>query len=335
MATAESVCVLGAGSWGTALALQLSRNGHEVRLWSHDQAQIAALATDRENKTFLPGFRFPEQIVPLADLGTAVSGVKVVLIVVPSHAFNAVSLRLAACIDDDCDVAWASKGLDPDTHAPLHTVAEANLGSGRSYAIVSGPTFAGEVAAGLPTAVAVASGDYVFAEHLAGLLHSPRFRIYLVTDMVGVEIGGAIKNVYAIAAGIADGLGFGANTRAAIITRGLAEMQRVGAAMGGLAETFNGLTGTGDMVLTCTDDQSRNRRFGLLLATGRTREAACAEIGQVVEGINTAREAYLLAAKLGVNMPIARQVYGILYEDIPVQEAVEELLSRDDIQPER
>lgn len=322
------VAVLGAGSWGTALAIQLCRNGHRVRIWGHERPQIEALQRDRENRLFLPGFPLPEGLSATDSLETALDGASDCLAVVPSHAFAQVVADLRERLPQEIGLAWATKGLDPASGGLLHQVARATLPV-HSLAVVSGPSFAREVARGLPTAVTVASDDPVFAAHTAGLLHGDRFRAYTSGDMVGVEVSGAAKNVLAIATGIADGLGFGANTRAALITRGLKELIRLGTALGGRAETFMGLAGVGDLVLTCTDDQSRNRRMGLCLARGLSVADAKLEIGQEVEGVVTAQAVRQLARRLGVEMPIAEQVYLVLYEGASPLEATAALLERE------
>jgi glycerol-3-phosphate dehydrogenase (NAD(P)+) len=284
------IAVLGAGSWGTALALVVARNGYPVRLWDHWPAQVSELAHDRENRRFLPGFPLPDAIEPVANLGQALEGAAEILVVVPSHGFASL-LRAMPPLGPEVGLAWATKGLEPGTNRLLHEVAGDILGK-RDLAVVSGPSFASEVARGLPTAVTVASPDLIQARRVAAYLHGERFRTYTSHDLVGVQVGGAAKNVLAIATGIADGLGFGANTRAALITRGLAELTRLGTALGGRPETFMGLAGLGDLVLTCTDDQSRNRRLGLALARGVSLDQARQDIGQEVEGVLTSRVQY-------------------------------------------
>jgi glycerol-3-phosphate dehydrogenase (NAD(P)+) len=323
-----AVAVLGAGSWGTALAIQLCRNGHGVRLWSHELAQIEALRRDGENRTFLPGFPLPDGLETTDSLEQALDGASDCLAVVPSHAFATLMSVLRPLLPPETGLAWATKGLDPGSGGLLHQVARQAL-PGHSLAVVSGPSFAREVARGLPTAVTVASDDPVFAARTAGLLHGERFRAYTSRDMVGVEVCGAAKNVLAIATGIADGLGFGANTRAALITRGLAELIRLGTRLGGRPETFMGLAGMGDLVLTCTDDQSRNRQLGLRLARGASVAQAKAEIGQEVEGVVTAQSVHLLAHRLGVEMPIGEQVYRVLYQGVSPAQATAALLERE------
>ena len=324
---ADAIAVLGPGSWGTALAVLLARNGLRVPLWGH-AAQISDLARHRENREYLPGVPLPEGLVPCADLAQTLAGAREVLVVVPSHAFRAVVRQAAPFVAPGVDVSWATKGFDPETGKLLSEVAAEEL-PGRSYAVLSGPTFAGEVARGLPTAITVASTSDEHAARLAAYLRSETFRAYTSRDIVGVQVGGAAKNVMAIAAGISDGLGFGANARIALITRGLAEISRLGMVLGGQPETFMGLAGLGDLALTCTDDQSRNRRMGLALARGLSIEEARAEIRQEVEGINTTREVRNKARQLGVEMPITEEVYKVLFEGLDPRQAVRELLRRE------
>ncbi|MFB4203210.1 Glycerol-3-phosphate dehydrogenase [NAD(P)+] [wastewater metagenome] len=325
--TPSAIAVLGAGSWGTALALVLARNGHAVTLWGHDDTHVAALERQRSNERYLPGIGFPDGISVTDDLDAAVSGVDWVLVAVPSHAFAATLARLADCLPAGCPVLWATKGLDADSGGLLHHVA-ARLLPDNPPAALSGPSFAGEVARGLPTAVTVAAADLAVAEHLAGAFHDERFRVYTSTDLVGVGLGGAVKNVLAIATGIADGLGFGANARAGLITRGLAEVRRLGQAMGAADRTFMGLAGVGDLILTCTDDQSRNRRMGLALGRGEDVDAAERAIGQTVEGLRTARELHALARTQGVEMPICEQVHALLDGGVSPEEATRNLMLR-------
>ncbi|HSH30385.1 MAG TPA: NAD(P)H-dependent glycerol-3-phosphate dehydrogenase, partial [Thiohalobacter sp.] len=255
------IAVLGAGSWGTALAILLARNGHRVRLWGHEPAAMRAMADTGENRDYLPGVRFPDGLEAVSELDAALAADDL-LVVVPSHAFREVLERIRNRVRELGRLIWGTKGLEMASGRLLHQVAAEVLGDGVACAVVSGPTFAGEVARGLPTAATVAAADPSVAEHFAALLRGETFRAYTSDDRIGLELGGAIKNVLAIAAGISDGLGFGANSRAALITRGLVEMMRLGEALGGQRETFMGLSGIGDLVLTCTDDQSRNRRLG-------------------------------------------------------------------------
>ncbi|OOZ43143.1 NAD(P)H-dependent glycerol-3-phosphate dehydrogenase [Solemya elarraichensis gill symbiont] len=323
---AKRFAVLGAGSWGTALAILLAHNGHQVILWGLPP-EVEAHNRDRRNKRYIPDIPFPDNLTANSDLKEVLATTDEVLIVVPSHAFRAVVDQVKTINPDTARIAWATKGLDPSSKKLLSEVAHELLPN-TDVAVLSGPTFAKEVAAGYPTAITIASNSEKYAEFLAEAFSSDTFRAYTSHDIVGVQIGGASKNVMAIGAGMSDGLGFGANARAALITRGLAEITRLGAAIGAHPETFMGLAGLGDLTLTCTDDQSRNRRLGLALARGLTIDEAKAEIQQEIEGINTAREVYFKAQELGVEMPITDQVYRILYEGQSPREAVKELLHR-------
>ena len=322
------VTVLGAGSWGTALAIQLARSGRATRLWGRDRERLLAMGRTRRNERYLSGGEFPPSLAVEPELPAALANARDVLVVVPSHAFRTVLGEIAPFLAPDMRLAWATKGLELETGRLPHQIAHEVLGSQRSVAVLSGPTFAREVGAGLPTAMTIASTDVEFAKVLAQDLSSSNFRAYTSTDIAGVEIGGAVKNVLAVGAGLSDGLGFGANTRVALITRGLAEMMRLGVALGAKRETFMGLAGLGDLVLTCTDDQSRNRRFGLLLAAGSTPERALSEIGQVVEGYTAAKAVRTVATRTGVEMPLCEGVYRVLYSGVPAKDAVRELMSR-------
>ena len=324
-----AIAVIGAGSWGTALAILLARNGLEVRLWGHLPEEMARLAEEGENRAYLPGIPFPEGLDTRLGLEETLEAVDDVLIVVPSHAFPTVLKQVAPLLPSGIGVCWATKGLEPRSGRLLHEVANQILGGSRDSAVISGPSFAREVAAGLPTAVTVASPSESYAERISGFLHSDCFRAYTSSDVIGLEIGGAAKNVMAIGAGISDGLAFGANARAALITRGLNEIMRLGIALGGKQETFIGLGGMGDLVLTCTDDQSRNRRMGLALARGLTVEQAKAEIGQEVEGVMATQEIFHTARTLGVEMPITEQIHRVLYAGLDPRQAVDALLGRD------
>jgi glycerol-3-phosphate dehydrogenase (NAD(P)+) len=322
------IAVLGAGSWGTALAIQLARNGVTTLLWGRDSEAMAQMEVERCNSRYLPQSPFPELLTPAADLRATLELADHVLLAVPSHAFRDTLRSITAQLKSGSHLGWATKGLEPGSRKLLHQVVAEELGEGQSCAVISGPTFAAEVANDLPTAVTVAGSEGATVFY-AGCLHGNAFRAYTSSDMVGVEIGGACKNVLAIAAGIADGLGFGANTRAALITRGLAEMMRLGVELGGQAETFMGLAGLGDLVLTCTDDQSRNRRVGLALGRGESLDEAIATIGQAVEGVKSAPEVFKLSQEIGVEMPISEQVYRVLYEGLAPHQAVEVLLGRE------
>jgi glycerol-3-phosphate dehydrogenase (NAD(P)+) len=323
----KTIAVLGAGSWGTALAILLSGNGHRVRLWGHLPEEIEPLIRDRENRQYLPEVAFPPTLYPEPRLTKALEETSEIVIAVPSHAFQGVAANIAPLLGTSTGITWATKGFEPGTQRLLSQVAAEHLPD-RDLAVISGPTFAAEVARGLPTAVTVAATTPGHAERMAGILHAPWFRTYTSDDLVGVQVGGASKNVLAIAAGIADGLGFGANTRAALITRGLTEIMRLGLDLGGRQETFMGLAGLGDLVLTCTDNQSRNRRMGLALAEGLSLVHARERIGQEVEGVHAAQEVYALSQRHGVEMPISEQVYRVLYEGLMPKQAVHNLLER-------
>ena len=323
------VLVAGAGSWGTALAIVLTRNHQPTYLWGRNRETMAALKRDRTNKRYLPGYGFQDLLEPVDDLAAVLSGVNDIVIAVPCQGLRSVLELIARASHAEIRICMACKGLEAGTQLLNHEVAGEVLGEEVPTAVLSGPSFAVEVAKDLPTAVTVASSDATFASDLARRFHSESFRTYTNDDIIGVEVGGAVKNVLAIAAGIADGLGFGANTRTALITRGLAEIIRLGVALGGKRETFMGLAGLGDLVLTATEDQSRNRRFGLALAKGATVEQALAQIGQVVEGVRAAYEVDTLAQKLGIEMPITHQVVRVLSGESTPREAVQALLARD------
>jgi len=322
------IVVLGAGSWGTALAIHLARNHQTVHLWGRDQAAIQIMQQTRCNTAFLPNISLPENIELFSDLKSALNKINDILITVPSHAFRATLMQIKPHLNAHSRLVWATKGLDPLHHQLLHEITHELLGE-LPMAVLSGPTFAKEVAAGLPTAITLASQSDVFTQDLIKRFHAKLFRVYHTTDMVGVELGGAMKNVLAIAVGTADGLGFGANARAALITRGLAEMVRLGMALGAQRETFMGLAGMGDLVLTCTDNQSRNRRLGLALGMGKSIKTAQQEIHQVIEGIQTAKEIYHLAQQHNIEVPITEQVYQVLHQGLAPEIAVNNLLARE------
>lgn len=323
------VAVLGAGSWGTALAMLIARNGFPVRLWDIVPERVEQMRERRENPRFLPGIAFPPNLSIHSDIDRAAADASGLLVVVPSHAFRATLQRIAALdIGRTPLLAWGTKGFDPE-RAVLLSDAATEILPHAVRAVVSGPSFAGEVARDLPTALTVAADTPDAAGTVSGWLRGGRVRVYTNDDIAGVQLGGAIKNVMAVAAGISDGLGFGANARAALITRGLAEMNRLGVALGGRPQTFMGLTGVGDLVLTCTDNQSRNRRAGIGLGEGRPLEQVLKEIGQEVEGVRTVHELYAMARRLDVDMPITEQVYRVVYDGLSPQQAVETLLSRE------
>lgn len=329
-ATSAVITVLGAGSYGTALAICLARNGHRTLLWGRDALHVQSMAKVRENTKYLPDCAFPDSLQLEADLVKAVQASDNILVVVPSHAFGDMLKQIKPHLRKNAKIAWATKGLDPDTGDLLQDVAIKVLGNEIPLAVLSGPTFAKEMAAGLPTAISLSSTDDDFADEISKLLHcEKRFRVYSNTDFIGVQLGGAVKNVIAIGAGMADGIGYGANARTALITRGLAEMTRLGATLNADPSTFMGMAGLGDLVLTCTDNQSRNRRFGLALGKGESVEQAIENIGQVVEGYRNTKEVYMLAQRMGVEMPIVEQVYCVLYQGKNAQLAAADLLSRE------
>lgn len=323
-----AVAVLGSGSWGTALAVHLGRTGHRTILWGIETDELVAMTRDRVNARYLPGVRLPDRVEIEHDFERAVAEADQLLVVVPSHAFREVLARARPLLKPGQRVAWATKGFEVATGLLPHEVADQVLGREVPTAVLSGPTFAKEVGAGLPSAMTVASRDPAYAMELAAGISGENFRAYASSDMVGVEVGGAVKNVLALGAGASDGLGYGANTRVALITRGLNEMVRLGLALGAKAETFTGLAGLGDLVLTCTDNQSRNRRCGMLLAAGKTLEQAQAEIGQVVEGVLAARAVHMVAERHRVELPICEQIYRVLYEGVSVQDALAALMAR-------
>lgn len=326
---ALKIAVLGAGAWGTALAIAFSGK-HHVTLWSRDAAQIAALATSRDNRRYLPGISLPVELVIEADFATALCLADIALIATSTAGLRGTATLVHAS-NPDLPVIWACKGFDLETAKLSHETVGEIIGTSTSYGALSGPSFALEVARGLPTALTLACNDFDFAQNIANQLNGGNLRVYSNADLVGVELGGALKNVMAIAAGLCDGLGLGMNARAAIITRGLAEMVRLGVAMGGKAETFMGLTGLGDLILTATGSLSRNRSVGMALATGsgKSLNEILAELGHVAEGVNSAAVALKLANVYGVNMPITGAVCALLFDHADPRQIVKLLLSRE------
>ncbi|WP_018138621.1 MULTISPECIES: NAD(P)H-dependent glycerol-3-phosphate dehydrogenase [unclassified Thioalkalivibrio] len=322
------IALLGGGSWGTALAIHAARLHQDVVLWVRKDEAAERLSRARENARYLPGIPFPETLSISAAPGV-IDDVDLVLIAVPSGAFRETLRWMQPRLREGQTVAWATKGLETSSGAWLHEIAEEELGSGFPPALISGPSFAAEVARGQPTALTAASQSEHSLDRLTGALHGNALRIYRNHDVIGVELGGALKNVLAVATGIADGAGYGGNARAALMTRGLAEMQRLGEAVGAQPGTLTGLSGLGDLILTCTDDQSRNRRLGRLLGQGYDLETARARIGQSVEGVETARQISTRAEALSVDMPISAEVHAVLYQGRPVREAARRLLERD------
>ena len=320
--------VLGAGSWGTALAIHLAKNNNPVVLWGPDSASIALMRQHKVNQRYLPDIRLPDALQVESEL-SKLSPIQDLLIAVPSHAFLDLLQKISVLGDKNKRrVLWATKGFIPDSAQFLSEAAEQILGTAIPMGVISGPSFAKEVAIGLPTAVTIASKNQVFLDDMQARFHGLSFRVYTAYDLIGVQLGGAVKNVLALAVGMSDGLGYGANARAALITRGLAEMMRLGVKLGAKPETLTGLSGLGDLVLTCTDNQSRNRRMGLKLGEGQAIASIEQEIGQVIEGKQNAELVCMLANKHEVDMPICQIIYDVLFNNMPVKDAVNALLLR-------
>lgn len=328
MVTAAATAVLGAGSWGMALAVQLARNGVPTTLWGRTPQAVVDMARTRHNARYLPDLELPAPLQLSAMLEPLVRDAGTILIAVPSHAFRDLLVAIVPWVAPGTGIAWATKGFDPGSGRFLHELVAQHL-PGHPAAVVTGPSFAREVAQGLPTALTVHSADAAFAQAMALQLHSPRFRAYTGNDVLGAELGGAMKNVLAVATGVADGMRMGLNARAGLITRGLAEMLRLGAALGSRAETLMGLAGLGDLVLTCTGDLSRNRRLGLALGQGTPLAQAVAAIGQVVESIETVDTVMKLADAHGVELPITALVQKVLHEELTPAEGMAALLARE------
>lgn len=323
-----NVAVIGAGSWGTALAIQTARNGHRTRMWDHNGERASAMQVSRQNTRYLPTIEFPPALEVGNDLAYALDGADVCIEAIPSTALRSVIPEVARYIAHNTVVVCATKGIEVDTLLRMDEILAALLPPRQPLVMLGGPSFAKEVANGLPTAVTLASRDPVANHAAAEVLHGGFFRVYDTDDVVGVELGAALKNVMAIACGVSDGAGLGTNARAALITRGLSEMSRLSVAKGANPLTMMGLGGLGDLVLTCTGDLSRNRRVGLGMGKGMTLAEVCAEIGQVAEGVVTARSAWQLAQREGVEMPITEQVFRMLYESKPVYEVLRDLAGR-------
>lgn len=325
---AKKIAVLGAGSWGTALAALVARHGFPTVLWGRDAVVAEAIQQRHENPRYLPQIPLPATLQATTDLAAAMEGADWILVVVPSHAFTETLHQLAPLRPPQAGVAWATKGFEPGSGRFLHEVAQQILGEDVPLAVVTGPSFAKEVALDLPTAVTV-HGDAAFAQQVADAMHGPTFRAYTGDDMVGAELGGAMKNVLAVATGVADGMELGLNARAGLITRGLNEMLRLAAAIGGKPETLMGLAGLGDLVLTCTGDLSRNRRLGLALGRGQTLQDAVRAIGQVVESVQTADEVMRQAERHGIDLPISNAVRAVLHGELTPAVGLQQLLARE------
>lgn len=321
-----NITVLGAGAWGTALAISLAQR-HSVTLWARNVQQVADMRASAKNQRYLPDIPLPPELKLEADFNHALVDAQMLVLAIPISALRE-TLGMIALLKVPVPVVWLCKGFEAETSLLAHQVVEAVLPQSFPRGVLSGPSFAQEVAHGLPTALVLASNDIEFARQAAQNLHNPRLRIYTSNDVAGVEVGGAVKNVLAIAAGISDGMGFGYNTRAALLTRGLSEMTRLGIKLGGRAETLGGLSGVGDLILTCTGDLSRNRKVGLLLAQQHALPFILRELGHVAEGVYSVRAVHHLVHKLAVEMPICEAVYRILYEQVEAVSAVEDLLNR-------
>ncbi|MDO9204990.1 NAD(P)H-dependent glycerol-3-phosphate dehydrogenase [Methylotenera sp.] len=327
----SKIAVLGAGAWGTALAMNISQR-HQVSLWARNAGHVSGMRKARANPMYLGDFKFNDQLQVEDDLQTALNGADLILSVVPTAGFRAI-LKDIKALGCKLPIIWAHKGLEPLTAKLPYEVALEELGdpkvTGQHWGALSGPSFAAELVRGLPTAVTLAANDESFASEAALLIHGANLRVYHTTDVIGVSVGGAVKNVMAIAAGISDGMGFGNNARAALITRGLAEMTRFGLALGASTETFMGLAGAGDLILTCTGQYSRNREVGLQLASGKSLADILQGLGHVAEGVNTAREVMRRANTIGVDMPITYEVNQALSNGKSAKDAVNDLLGRE------
>jgi glycerol-3-phosphate dehydrogenase (NAD(P)+) len=320
------IAILGAGAWGTALAISLGER-QQVTLWARDPGQIVLMQAERRNQRYLPDAKFPDTLQLTANMAVALAEAELIIVAVPVAGLRE-TLQQIAALTMPVPLVWLCKGFESGTAQLPHQIVSETLPATFPRAVMSGPSFAQEVARSLPTALTLASSDAEFSRHIAKVLHHARLRIYSSSDVVGVEIGGAIKNVLAIAAGICDGMQMGYNARAALLTRGLAEMTRLGLQMGGRAETLGGLSGVGDLILTCTGDLSRNRQVGMLLAQGKSLDRILQELGHVAEGVYTAREVHLVAQQMQVEMPICEAVYRVLYDHLAAGKAVEALLNR-------
>jgi glycerol-3-phosphate dehydrogenase (NAD(P)+) len=321
----KTIALLGAGSWGTAIAIHLAQTGHRVLLWGHKPQHVTRMIEEKANHHYLPDIPFPDSLIPVTHLNHCIKEADEVIIAVPSHAFAELLQRITGTPKG---VSWLTKGIDPATHQLLHELVAERFGATFPMAVISGPSFAKEVARFLPTALTLAGTDSAYQKKIHQILHHNNIRVYLSDDLIGVQLCGAVKNILAIACGISDGLGYGANAKAALITRGLAEMSRLGLSFGARQETFLGLAGVGDLVLTCTDNQSRNRRFGLLLGQGIAINEAEQQIGQVVEGKHNAAQIWALAQHKQIEMPICEQINALLQNTITPQHVVQQLMNR-------
>ncbi len=325
----QAVAVIGAGAWGTTLAQVLADKGVAVRLWVREPEVFAVLVKDRINQTFLPGVRLSPRIMFTQEFAVALQGVRVALMAVPSHCFRDVLRELRPHLPEGAVLASATKGMEIESLLTMEGVVREELGAAVAYAVLSGPSFAREVIHKTPTAVTIASRRREVAHHLQRLFSTPYFRVYTTHEVTGVELGGALKNIFAIGTGILEGMGLGANSRAAVITRGLAEMTRLGARLGANPMTLMGLAGLGDLVLTCTSSQSRNFQVGEKLGKGLPLPEILGAMTEVAEGVKTTRAVHLLAQRLGVEMPLVDAVYKILYDGLTPREAIKKLMTRE------
>ena len=329
------IAVIGAGSWGTALAVLLAGKNYAVELWGHSSDHLDMLISDRENKKYLPGIQFPSKLLPVHQLKQAVEGTPIIIMAVPSHAYRKVFVELVPFLLENCRIISAVKGIENKTLKTMtqvmaEVIAEQNMGGKKiELGVISGPSFAEEVAKKVPTAVTIGFHDLQTAKEIQKVFVTDFFRVYASRDLIGLEISASLKNIIAIAAGVCDGLGYGLNTRAALITRGLAEIQRLGIALKADPLTFSGLSGLGDLLLTCTGDLSRNRTVGIKLGEGKTLDQITSEMSMVAEGIKTTQSVYDLAQKMKIEMPILEQVYNIIYKGKNCSEAVRDLLNRE------
>ena len=323
----DKICILGAGSWGSALGVLLAKKGYEVEMWTNEESQCDSVNRSRENIDFLPGVVIPQNMNLSIDIQDSIKGAKAIVMAVPSQAVREVIKLAKPYVSKDQIIVNVAKGLERGSNLRISEVVAQELEE-NSFAVLSGPSHAEEVAKDVPTTVVVASKDMDIAETVQDIFISPKFRVYTNTDLVGVELGGSLKNIIAFAAGVSDGLGYGDNTKAALMTRGLTEIVRLGVAMGANAKTFSGLSGVGDLIVTCTSMHSRNRRAGILIGQGMSLEEALKEVKMVVEGVEAAKVAYGLSKEYGVEMPITNELYGVLFEDKDVKKSVIDLMMR-------
>ncbi len=323
----DKICILGAGSWGSALGVLLAKKGYEIEMWTNEESQCEAVNRSRENIDFLPGVVIPQNMNLSIDIQDSIKGAKAIVMAVPSQAVREVIKLAKPYLSKDQIIVNVSKGLERGSNLRISEVVAQELEE-NSFAVLSGPSHAEEVAKDVPTTVVVASKDMDVAEAVQDIFISPKFRVYTNTDLVGVELGGSLKNIIAFAAGVSDGLGYGDNTKAALMTRGLTEIVRLGVAMGANAKTFSGLSGVGDLIVTCTSMHSRNRRAGILIGQGMSLEEALKEVKMVVEGVEAAKVAYGLSKEYDIEMPITNELYGVLFEGKDVKKSVIDLMMR-------